>query len=64
VDNISNCFCYIFWYSSRPLGLIKLEPQDWCFALKSPPTRNLCPSEIKFLFNYVAGVGVGAAVYG
>jgi hypothetical protein len=46
LDIICSLFSYMVWYSSRPLGVIKREPQYWCFALKSPPTRNLCPSEL------------------
>jgi hypothetical protein len=33
-------------YISRPLGLINREPQHRSFAMNSPPTRNLFPSEL------------------
>jgi hypothetical protein len=33
MDSISSCFSCMVWYNSWPLGLIKWEPQYWCFVL-------------------------------
>ena len=33
--------------SSFPLGLVRRDPHHACFALKSPPTKNLLPILLK-----------------
>jgi hypothetical protein len=52
ISRFARGFSCMFWYSSGPSGLIRQEPEYWCFAMKSPPTRNLCPSALMKVLYY------------